>query len=54
MQIQGRHLFKGDIFYFILQNFNHAMTLNWSFSNDFTCYYSIFNEDKHTFVPYTL
>ena len=55
MQIQGRHLFKGDIFYFILQNFNHAMTLNnWSFSNDFTCYYSIFNEDKHTFVTYTL
>ena len=39
MQIQGRHLFEGDIFYFILQNFNHAMTLNWSFSNDFTCYY---------------
>ena len=24
MQIQGRHLFKGDI-YFILQNFIHAM-----------------------------
>lgn len=53
MQIQGRHLFKGDI-YFILQNFNHAMSLNWSFSNDFTCYYSIFNEDKHTFVSYSL
>lgn len=25
MQIQGRHLFKGDNIYFILQNFNHAM-----------------------------
>ena len=46
-------LFKGDI-YFILQNFNHVMSLNWSFSNDFTCYYSIFNEDKHTFVSYSL
>ena len=39
---------------FILQNFNHAMSLNWSFSNDLTCYYSIFNEDKHTFVSYSL
>ena len=53
MQIQGRHLFKGDI-YFILQNFNHAMSLNGSFSSDFTCYYSIFNEHKHKFVSYTL
>ena len=45
---------KGTLIYFILQNFNHAMSLNWSFSNDFTCYYSIFNEDKHSFVSYSL
>ena len=29
MQIQGRHLFKGDNIYFILQNFNHAMWCPW-------------------------
>ena len=53
MQIQDRHLFKEGI-YFILQNVNDTMSLNGSFSSDFTCYYSILNEDKHTFVSYTL
>ena len=52
MQIQGGHLFKGGI-YFIFQNFNHVMSLNGSYSSDFTCYYSIFTEHKHTFVLYT-